>query len=91
MYWHTFAGGTCAADGKNSYLSKTNLGDYHIDPVSSPNNVNRHIGYLVRFSNIFGLLEGGLWQQIGPLVNLREAKKLCREHYEKNNKVPLLR
>ena len=80
MKWHLFAGGTSAAEGKNSHLGITDWGNYYVDPITWPN--GRHRGYVVRFANVKGLVPGGLWKDLSPHpVNLRTAKVICTEHH----------
>jgi hypothetical protein len=95
MNWHTFAGGTTAAEGKNSYVAKVpGFGEYHIQPVCWPNS-SRHRGYCILFANMGGIVPvSGLWWAIGaggltvsfqltPLPNLKEAKRRCEQHYNR--------
>lgn len=91
LKWHTFGGGTGAAEGRHSYQALTPIGDYHIDPVTSRS--GRHAGYMVRFANTKGALNVvGLWSFIGPggvlqslhretPVTLPEAKRRCALHW----------
>lgn len=81
--WDVFAGGTGAAEGRNSY-SKTvdGVGKYFISPVCRPNS-NRHLVYFVTVCNIFGRLnQSGLyhWLISGP-TTLPKARSLCNAHY----------
>jgi len=78
--WHVSAGGTFAASNKNGYSAYTTIGRYMISPMSSPNNVERHIGYNVQFINEKGKLPGGLWQQVTSRVDLRTARQSCTDH-----------
>jgi hypothetical protein len=85
--WGVTAGGTFAAPDKHGYTYYCDIGEYHISPISSKTNVNRHIGYLVQFANSLGKVHsnGGLWKDLSKTkVNLVTAKRLCREHYEAN-------
>lgn len=92
LKWDTHAGGVCARDDKYGYVAQTPMGSYHVDPISHRFNVNRHLGYRAAFCNKKGLIEGGLWQGLsGPiwaprLVNLRDARRICREHFEQLQK-----
>lgn len=75
LTWHTFAGGTGAAPGRNAYQALTSWGDYHIDPVTTQ--WGRHAGYLVRFANTKGKFPGGLWSFIddhGALQSLHRER-----------------
>ena len=80
--WHVYAGGTCAASDKHGYVCVTNFGRYVIQPISSPTNCERHVGYMVTFENSLGSLPGGLHQTLGGAVNLVTAKKLCQTHFD---------
>jgi hypothetical protein len=93
LVWSTFAGGTSAAEGKHGYSVNTEVGEYHISPVSTQS--GRHRGYVARFANTQGLPGfTGLWSGIGengePLSLHAEriyrspnaAKKAARLHYE---------
>lgn len=92
--WHQYAGGTFAAPDKRGYDAFTTIGRYMITPISNQFNSNRHIGYDVKFCNEKGILEGGLYQNIGPqpklcfrkpsptTVNLLTARRLCQNHHE---------
>lgn len=93
LAWSTFAGGTSAAEGKHGYSVRTEVGEYHISPVSTQ--YGRHRGYLARFANTRGVPGiTGLWSGIGdkgePLALHAEriyrspqaAKKAARLHYE---------
>jgi hypothetical protein len=83
--WHIYAGGTCARDDKYGYDAFTTIGRYTIQPISSENNVNRHIGYIARFLNEKGKLTGGLWQDLHARpTTLPNARRLCRNHAEAN-------
>lgn len=99
--WDCFAGGTFAASDKNSWQCRMiGFGTFHIDPVSSPHNVEQHRGYSVRFTSQCGrkdIQQTGLWGTLvrqadgtiksqypltaRPLVNLQEARKICREWF----------
>ena len=82
MNWQTFAGGSFAADDKYSYCSKTDKGEYHIFPYSSPTNVANHIGYHVAFANTKGTFKGGgLWHRLGDFQRLADAQKACENHF----------
>ena len=82
LQWTMFAGGIGAADDKYSYQAKTDHGDYMIDPISHKNNCNKHVGYRVCFVNTYGKIGHGLYQQLAKrLVNLRDARRLCMEHF----------
>ena len=83
--WHCYAGGTFAAPDKHGYDAYTTIGRYMIQPISSKNNSNRHIGYSVQFCNEKGKLTGGLYQPIDTLTDLRNARKLCQNHMQLNN------
>jgi len=81
--WDTYAGGTFAASDRNSYQTRTTIGDYSIQPISSENNCERHIGYRVYFINRLGKLNGGLWQNLG-LTTLPKARIRCHNHMANN-------
>ena len=81
MKWETYAGGVFAAEGKHSYVARTSKGAYLVSPVSSKHNVNRHIGYVVDFVNTTGGFGRGLYQQLGSLCTLREARQRCKTHH----------
>lgn len=93
LAWSTFAGGTGAAEGKHSYSVRTEVGEYHVDPITTP--TGRHRGYLARFANTRGVPGiTGLWSGVGekgePLAIHAEkvyrspqaAKRAARLHYE---------
>ena len=84
--WHIIAGGTFAASDRNSFQVFTTLGEYRINPISSRHNSEKHLGYVVYFVNCKGALLGGLWQSLGngKVFNLRESRKICQTHFEKN-------
>lgn len=71
--WNCFAGGTFAASDKHSWqLYLKGFGTFHIDPVSSPYNVERHMGYSVRFTSTEGrkdIKATGLWSVLLRLVD----------------------
>ena len=84
LTWQTFAGGTCAAEGKYSYAAYGTFGQYHVEPVSWPN--GRHKYYVVKFANMSGksIGHGGLWHELGTVRHPQIGKKICREHAEKH-------
>ncbi len=85
LVWSVSAGGTGARADKYGYSARPDgLGEYHISPVSSRHNVNRHVGYVVHYVNTAGRVGGGLWHQLAATpVNLATAKRICREHWAK--------
>lgn len=84
LHWHTAAGVTSAASDKYSYHSPTAIGSYYINPVSSPYNVEKHVGYQLMFANDKGKLPGGLWQTFPGLFTLATARQMANNHYQEN-------
>lgn len=87
LQWNMFGGGSFAKDGKHSLSVSTQHGSYHIQPVSSRHNVNRHAGYNVHFTDEKGHghnENGGLWKHLngGNLTDLNSAKRLANEHHQ---------
>jgi hypothetical protein len=82
MTWHVYAGGTGAAEGKRGYATYTDIGEYHVWPVSSTS--GRHLGYDAWFANTKGKLPGGLWQPLGRFRSPNEGKQAVRDHHEAN-------
>ena len=84
LKWHTYAGGTSAAEGKKGYSTgRTEYGHYDITPLAS--RYGMHMGYRLYFVNDKGRLGGGLWQQIGSLYRSpNEAKVSANSHFAKH-------
>lgn len=74
--WHTFAGGTAAAEGKNSYQAITGglngREQYLIDPISWPN--GRHRYYKLQY---FG---AGGYKTLATNARVATLKKAAAEH-----------
>ncbi len=81
LKWNMFAGGSFAVEGKRSYQATTPYGKYDIDPISTQ--YGRHRGYQTYFLDTKGKLRGGLWLSLGLYRSPNEAKKICREHFER--------
>lgn len=88
LNWNTYAGGTGAWEGANSYSADTSLGKWLVVPVTT--RYGRRAGYLVQqagpplpeeTSARFGL-HSGLWKELGRVRSLNEGKKLAREVFE---------
>lgn len=80
--WSVHAGGTSAPEGKYGYTWYPELGEYHIDVVTTP--TGRFVGYRVMFANTKGAVSGGLWH--GPLYQasfrtVHAAKAAAVRHY----------
>ena len=88
LTWHVHAGGTAARPDKYGHTAMTDVGTYHIWPVSSPHNVNRHVGYIIHFANTAGRIGGGLWHRLDGCVNLAAAKRIATEHYRQLSMTP---
>lgn len=78
--WHVHGGGIATADDRSGYDAYTTIGRYMIQPVSSPHNCQRHIGYNVMFCNEKGALNCLLYTTIKKLTTLPEARRLCQKH-----------
>jgi hypothetical protein len=76
LTWHEFAGGTGAAEGKNSYQAITGglngREQYLIDPISWPN--GRHRYYKLQY---FG---AGGYRTLGTNARVAALKKMAAEH-----------
>jgi len=82
--WHTFAGGTGAAEGKYSYALLVPEGEYKIWPYTTKS--GRHAGYHLKFAGTHGRprgSHGGLWHDLGEHSSPQKAAKAARTHYEK--------
>jgi hypothetical protein len=82
--WNVYAGGTGAAEGRNSYDKYVpGVGQYSISPVCWPHSC-RHRGYVVTIANIYGKLsdQPGLYRWLADHpVTLPKARALCQAHY----------
>ena len=82
--WNMYAGGTGAAEGKNSYDIRGDFGLYSISPFTT--RYGRHAGYAVKFADEKGRLGGGLWTDLGtvrsPNAGVRAARQHYAEHFE---------
>jgi hypothetical protein len=77
LTWHEFAGGTAAAEGKNSYQAITGglngREQYLIDPISWPN--GRHRYYKLQYFGVGG------YRTLGTNARVATLKKMAAEHF----------
>ena len=83
VVWSTYAGGTGAPEGKHGYTWYPEMGEYHIDVVTTP--TGRFVGYRVMYANTKGAISGGLWHW--PLYQaafrtVHAAKAAAIRHYQ---------
>jgi hypothetical protein len=82
--WHMFAGGSSAKEGKHGYVFYAPQDEYHIAPISSRQNVNRHLGYSLKYAATGGAPRGGhsgLWHDLGMFRSAASAAVAARAHY----------
>lgn len=79
MTWHTYAGGTGAAAGKQSYDARGAFGEYHIWPPSA---LHPRAGYRLQWANTQRMKapHGGLWHDLGSFRSPAAAKAAAKKH-----------
>ena len=78
--WHTFAGGTGAFNpSHNSYSTRGNYGEYHIDPPQ-----RRGGAYSLKWANTRSASghggHSGLWHDLGHFRSPAQAKSAAKKH-----------
>jgi|SRR5579863_1410046 len=81
--WHEHAGGTFAARDRSGYTWPVPgvRAVYHIDPYSAKYNSNRHLGYMLKGTELPG--SAGLWTDLGTFRSAAQAVTAARRDWEK--------